>query len=603
MWGYRGVAGLLAVILTGLWFLAYFRSQFGPFSNEDNWWFGLVNIRVHQLLVLSAGTMLAFALGKLAATGLQFLYLTARMKRMLRRVAGLTRRTKERQYYWTNKVLDMIGSQNQQNKPEDDEEAGLIGGPKRILICHASVGAGHKRAAEAIEAALRLEDPNIDVRCIDMMDPKFADRVFTYFYKDWYLQLCSGQSALGSIGNLCVSYFFDRANSIQKGTLTGGGFLNNRRLCMAMILQVLDYLCDFEPDVIVHTHFLSAEIIAGLRRHNTYTCPQVTVITDMDVHAWWYQQPCERYFVPRPLCQTQLELAGVPARDIAVTGVPIMPVFEDIVNQSKDLSLEGKRERFKTRMDSKVQLWESLQDLRPLILIMSGGKSVKTLYEAALFLETPSILVVVCGRQADIRTELEKFQVPPRHKICFLGFTSTMHEIMAVADVIVTKPGGLITSESLACGLMMVIVDPYAGQEERNASMLLEEGAAVQVHHHELLPFVLDPIVADTARLQRYQANAARISHPGAARQVSKCIVTEDLAEAAIHTDLEALDLSPNRVRIASLDSQISLDLRERCDSNASISPLEWFETPVVNPRPLLPSRKPSSGTTFEGAE
>merc|ERR1712139_109178 len=102
--------------------------------------------------------------------------------------------------------------------------------------------------------------------------------------------------------------------------------------------------------------------------------------------------------------------------------------------------------------------------------------------------------------------------------------TKTMHELLAIGDVIVTKPGGLITSEALACGLMIVIVDPYAGQEERNAAMLLEEGAAIQIFHHELVSFRLDPILSDSSCLARYKGNAARLARPKAARTIARCI-------------------------------------------------------------------------------
>merc|ERR1711862_574601 len=115
---------------------------------------------------------------------------------------------------------------------------------------------------------------------------------------------------------------------------------------------------------------------------------------------------------------------------------------------------------------------------------------------------------MVCGRHGDIRAELEEFEVPEHIRVRFVAFTNTIHELMVVSDVIVTKPGGLITSEALACGLMIVVIDPYAGQEERNAAMLLEEGAAIWVHHHELAPVRLDPILADTNVLDRYKGNA-----------------------------------------------------------------------------------------------
>merc|ERR1712046_26178 len=103
-----------------------------------------------------------------------------------------------------------------------------------------------------------------------------------------------------------------------------------------------------------------------------------------------------------------------------------------------------------------------------------------------------------------------------------------------MGDVIVTKPGGLITSEALACGLMIVIVDPYAGQEERNAAMLLEEGAAIQLHHHDLAAFRLEPILSTPDILSRYKKSAARLARPDAARRIVKRIFEDSLSDAAI---------------------------------------------------------------------
>lgn len=476
----------------------------------------------------------------------------------------------------------------------------LLRDQKRVLICQASVGAGHRRAAEAIEAALRIEYPHIEVKSVDVMT--FADRVFAYFYKDVYLQFASGQSFTGSLGNVLLGFLFDKSNVIQKGQLTGGGWLN-RRLTMTMILNFLEYLCDYEPDIIIHTHFLASEIIAGLRRHNGYTVPQVTIITDMDVHAWWYQQPCEKYFVPRALCQYQLELHGVPAEDIQVSGIPILPCFEDLVKNVSELGPEDRRQRFLDFMDIKLDLWESAEDLRPVLLVMSGGSGVFPTFENLLQLRTPSIIVVVCGRQADIRSELEKIHVPKHLRVRFAGYTHTMHELMAVGDVIITKPGGLITSEALTCGLMIVIVDPYAGQEERNAAMLLEEGAAIQVHNPEVTSFRLDPILKEPALLTRYRQNSRRLARPDAARRIVRCVVRETLGEADCNDDHDT-GLRPSTSSVVShaqrerstsdLCSNPHLSTRERSESNFSASPLSWFEQAHGARYPRSPHMAPS---------
>jgi hypothetical protein len=408
MWGFCGIAGLLSVLLIGVWCFAYFRSEFGPlYNNEDNWVAGLVNIRVHQLVVLSVGSMAAITLGKWIAIGLQFLYLTARMGRMQGRVKSLTQRMKDRQFLWGQQFLGLMGGGDlnaSEYRSESFANAGLLRGPRRILICQASVGAGHKRAAEAIEAAFHLDYPDIDVKTIDVMDEKFADPVFKYFYKDTYLRFVSGQSMWGGAGTLAIGFLFDRSNQIVKGQLTGGGFLNNRRLCMSMVLSFLDFLCDYEPDMIVHTHFLSAEIIAGLRRHNGYTVPQVTVVTDMDVHAWWYQQPCEKYFVPRGLAQCQLELHGVPSKDIEVTGIPILPCFEEVARVKSSGIRAEMRSRFAQHMDCSIDVWASPDDERPIVLLMSTGVGLTSHFQNLLQLRSPAIIIVICGRQADVRS-------------------------------------------------------------------------------------------------------------------------------------------------------------------------------------------------------
>ncbi|CAE8664587.1 unnamed protein product, partial [Polarella glacialis] len=194
-------------------------------------------------------------------------------------------------------------------------------------ICHASVGAGHKRAAEALAATIHRLDSSVEVRVVDLMQTPYADRTLIYFYKDWYLRLVGGETFCGQIGTLCVGFFFDRANSVHN-SFTGGGTVQ-RRITQSFLLNFLQLVCDFNPDVVVHTHFLAPELLASLRRKHGLKVPHVTVVTDMDVHAWWYQQPTDHYFVPREMAKHQLTSDGVPVGDVTISGIPIMPQFLD----------------------------------------------------------------------------------------------------------------------------------------------------------------------------------------------------------------------------------------------------------------------------------
>jgi processive 1,2-diacylglycerol beta-glucosyltransferase len=107
-----------------------------------------------------------------------------------------------------------------------------------------------------------------------------------------------------------------------------------------------------------------------------------------------------------------------------------------------------------------------------------------------------------------------------RHRTKILGFTKEMHELMAIADIVVSKPGGLTTSEALARGLPMIVANPIPGQETRNSDYLLEHGAAVKIDHPSQLSLKLTRILSDRARLEHMRSSARQLGKPRAAFDV-----------------------------------------------------------------------------------
>jgi processive 1,2-diacylglycerol beta-glucosyltransferase len=143
-------------------------------------------------------------------------------------------------------------------------------------------------------------------------------------------------------------------------------------------------------------------------------------------------------------------------------------------------------------------------------------------YRALLAVQTPIELVVVAGRNDAVRRQLASVPVPPRHRIKILGFTRAIDELMTAADLAVTKPGGLTTSEALACGLPLAIVYPVPGQENRNSDYLLENGAAIKINHVPTLAFKVTALLRDAEQLARLKANARRLGRPRAAFAVAE---------------------------------------------------------------------------------
>lgn len=163
---------------------------------------------------------------------------------------------------------------------------------------------------------------------------------------------------------------------------------------------------------------------------------------------------------------------------------------------------------------------------RPVILQLAGGFGlgpVEKLFTGLLAVARPLEVVVVSGRNEELRQRLEQLAIPPRHRAKVLGFTTEMDEWMAAADVVLSKPGGLTTSEVLARGAALMIVNPIPGQETRNSDFLLENGAALKVNNLATLPYKLEKLLDDPARLAGMKQSARRLGRPQAAFDVALC--------------------------------------------------------------------------------
>lgn len=367
---------------------------------------------------------------------------------------------------------------------------------RRILVLSASVGAGHLRAAEAVELALRQLDPEVVVQNVDVLD--YTNAAFRRLYARAYLDLVNRAPHV-------LGYFYDL---LDQGPAKPQKADRLRVLVERLNLRPLLRFLETQPwDVIINTHFLSAEIIASLRQNGKFHTPQMTVTTDFETHRLWVTPPCDHYFTATEEGAIHLQHWGVPPGDVTVSGIPIHPVFA----QAKD------------RGECRARL--GLASDRPLVLQLAGGFGVgpvEQLLAALLAIEVPLEVAVVTGRNLELKARLEQIQPPPRHAVKILGFTTQMDELLAAADLVVTKPGGLTTSEALARGAAIAIVNPIPGQESRNSDFLLENGAAVKINHLAVLPHKLTRLLGDAARLAQLRANARRLAKPEAALTVAR---------------------------------------------------------------------------------
>jgi processive 1,2-diacylglycerol beta-glucosyltransferase len=366
---------------------------------------------------------------------------------------------------------------------------------KRILVLSASVGAGHLRAAQAVELALKELDPNAEVKNLDVLE--FTNAAFRRIYAQLYLDLVNRAPHV-------LGYFYDQmdrkpANQMGDRLRYAWEKLN--------LLKFREFLKDEPWDLVVNTHFLPAEMIAALRRKHKLQQPQVTVTTDFETHRLWVNQPCDHYFTATEEGAINLARWGIPRETISVTGIPIHPAFHRLPDRKSCLAKHG------------------IIGDRPVLLQLAGGFGVgpiEELFNSILSIETPVELVVVTGRNEKLKKKLEKRETPSRHRVHILGFTTDMHELMVAADLVMTKPGGLTTSEALACGAAMVVLNPIPGQESRNSDFLLENGAAIKINNVGTLTYKLGQLLNDPARIARLKENARALGRPDAAFQIAR---------------------------------------------------------------------------------
>lgn len=361
----------------------------------------------------------------------------------------------------------------------------------KLLLVSASAGAGHTRAAQALEETARLRFPEVTVRDVDILD--FVDRVYRRTYAAGYLATVDRAPELWG-------YLYEASDRVS-----GEGL--RRKLVRAFdrveFARFRAFVKDFAPDVVLATHFLAAQVFPPKERRKI-PFRFGLVLTDFDVHAFWVQPHADVTFVATGELRAVLAGRGVDEKRIAVTGIPIVPAFA------------AKQDR--GRLRATLGIAEGV----PAVLVMGGGSGVGSMrgaVEAALGAGRAHVLAVA-GRNAALEKKLRGVDVPKGAALSVFGFVTNMQDLMAAADLAVTKSGGLTTAECLASSLPMVIRDPIPGQEERNSDFVLEAGAGVKAHGLDSLRFKLKSLLSDAARLGRMKEAARVAGKPRAAEEI-----------------------------------------------------------------------------------
>lgn len=378
---------------------------------------------------------------------------------------------------------------------------------KRVLIISASAGTGHVRAGEALEKAFRADPRTEEVVHEDAL--KYTNKLFRDFYSTLYTTLVKSAPTL-------LGYFYRSSDEPWKNEAVRLQFdrLNTRPL--------VKFIQDFDPHITVCTHFMPAGIISHLIEKEELSAHLSIVVTDFDCHAMWLSRLFHRYFVAIDEAKVHMEMLGLPKERITVSGIPIDPVF------SEPLDRDAVRARYGLRTDLPVLLLSAgALGVTPAELI------VQRLREQ---LHTGFQAIVICGKDEALCARVTE-ELAGDERFVVLGYTNKMHELMRISDLYIGKPGGLTTSEALACGLPMVVTQPIPGQEERNSDHLLEEGIAIKCNELTTLPYKIERLLRDPARLAAMRERAQAWGKPDAARTIVETLLADNLPPLMIEKE------------------------------------------------------------------
>ncbi len=353
----------------------------------------------------------------------------------------------------------------------------------KALILSVSTGQGHHATGQAVAAC--FEQMGVQCQTLD-----------AYGYIEPLLQ------EMLSKGYLITTKYIPKITSkaydlIVRKTEPVSDHSVSKLANTFMAEELLDYLCTYQPDVVVCTHVLSSTMMSILKERKEYWGIVAGIVTDFTVHPLWEEtRHLDYYVTPSMLLEYQMRQKGLDVNKLLPFGIPIRPEFSEKMEKTEARRL--------------LQLSESKNTLLLMGGSMGYGKIDKSLLQIdGLPMEFQ--VIVVCGSNKKMYRKIEKLIPRLKNDVRVYGYVNNVHQMMDAADCIITKPGGITSSEALAKELPMIMVNPIPGQEERNVQFMLNNGLAVYVSK----TFPIDEAVFS---LFRHPETIKRISETAALR-------------------------------------------------------------------------------------
>lgn len=366
---------------------------------------------------------------------------------------------------------------------------------KRILLMYISEISGHHNATIAIENALRILEPRTEILNIN-----------SFNYTNPLLEKLINKAYLGVIKKTphIWDYLYDNPSVLKKvkGLKEVIHKSNFRKL--KILFE------EFNPDVVACTQAFPCGIVADYKEAFNVKLPLAGILTDFLPHAYWLYPQVNYYVVASEDAKSRLVKEGVPEQKIKILGIPVDSKFS--------FSLERKRIVQNLGIDLNL----------PTILVMGGGQGIGPIKQIILQLTKLKLvfqLIVVAGTNKKLMNWLKKRELYSHKKLIIFEYVNYIEELMEISTLIVTKPGGLTTAESLAKGLPLVIVKPIPGQEANNAKYLLKKGVAIEIDKIKDINSQIEAILTNQNRLRQMRNSALALGKPRSALDIAELLL------------------------------------------------------------------------------
>lgn len=378
---------------------------------------------------------------------------------------------------------------------------------KRVLILTASTGEGHNQAAKTLEALYK--DNEYETYILDFLKNSFS--FFNFIVVDGYELLAKS-----------MPRFYGDIYRISDKKYINDKLL--KKVFAPVKRKVLKKIMNVRPELIIATHPLAVSVVSRLKEQGIIDIPFISIVTDYKAHYSYVDKEVDAYITGSLYTKNSLIQRNVCKEKIFSYGIPIREDF------------------FENGIEEKSHAEFS-------ILIMGGSMGLKgigtVLKEIILNNHNNLNITVICGKNEKLKNSLEATYKNNTNgkKFNIIGFTKDIPNHMQKNDLIISKPGGLTVSESIAKNIPMLIPFAIPGQEEENTDFLVKAGAAIKIKHQGDINKIINNLIENKEEYNELKINITELSRCFAPKNII------DLSEKLIKQNMPSQWACPGRNR------------------------------------------------------